>query len=97
MDQPKIHDGKSAAIRDAKAVLSQQSINDLDRQTFGTPIGRNDRNGNPIHVGDTLRFDPEEWTGGCEFQILIRDGKITGKGTSNDWSNWCWIVKKYNA
>ena len=27
----------------------------------GTPIGLNDKHGNPVHLGDTLRFDPAVW------------------------------------
>lgn len=27
----------------------------------GTPIGLNDKHGNPVHLGDTLRFDPDVW------------------------------------
>ena len=57
-------------------------------------IDVNDRNGNPIHVGDTLRFDEKEWGGFCEFQISIRKGEIQGCGTPEDWSNWCYIVKR---
>lgn len=27
----------------------------------GTPIGLNDKHGKPVHLGDTLRFDPAVW------------------------------------
>lgn len=30
-------------------------------QGAGTPIGLNDKLGNPVHLGDTLRFDPDVW------------------------------------
>lgn len=27
----------------------------------GTPIGLDDKHGHPVHLGDTLRFDPDVW------------------------------------
>ncbi len=55
------------------------------------PIGANDRHGNPIHVGDRLRFDEKEWGGEHEFVVEISDGEIQCPGPS-DLSSWCEII-----
>lgn len=67
----------------------------LDDVTRGMPIGITDINGMMICVGDTLRFDTQNW--GQEkppfFTIKIRRGEIVGLGSAYDWSNLCEIVK----
>lgn len=61
-------------------------------QKIRVPIGIADRNGKQIYLGDTLQFDPEEWGGECEFVIEIKEGQIVGKGTPDDWNNYCAVV-----
>jgi hypothetical protein len=38
----------------------------------GTPIGCNDKHGKPVHIGDTLRFDPNEWYRHKRFKAALR-------------------------
>ena len=56
----------------------------------GIPIGVNDRHGRPIHIGDTLQFDPVEWGGPDKpFTIILADGAIQHPGSTADLTNWC--------
>lgn len=62
----------------------------------GIAIGINDRNGNPLHIGDTLHFDAAEWGGdGCTFTIELRDGAIQHPGATKDLSEWCDLVRRW--
>lgn len=63
----------------------------------GVPIGVNDRNGKPIHIGDTLRFDQREFGRQMEFVIELRDGQIQHPGATGDLSSWCEIVKPWDG
>lgn len=65
---------------------------------LGLPIGVNDREGNPIHIGDVLHFDPDEWGASNHyFCIEFERGEVHGDGTTSDWSEWCVIVRKWDA
>lgn len=62
------------------------------------PIGINDRHGDPVHVGDTLRFDEEEWGGSdSTFKVELVDGEIVGKGVASEWNEWCEILTKFDG
>lgn len=65
---------------------------------LGLPIGLNDKKGNPIHIGDTLRFDGMAWHGkepGPEFIIELERGEILMYGCPDDMDQYCEIVKPY--
>lgn len=63
----------------------------------GLPLGRNDRNGDPIHIGDTVRFDEREWGApNCVFVVEYDKGEYMGEGCLSDLSQWCDIVKKWD-
>jgi hypothetical protein len=65
--------------------------------TAGVPIGARDREGRPIHVGDTLSFDEREWGGPHEFTIRIEDGEIVmSGGGASDLESWCTIVRRWD-
>jgi hypothetical protein len=63
---------------------------------IGTYIDALDCNGQKIHIGDTLAFDPREWGGTCEFVIMIKKGQILHPGSTEDLTEWCKVVKKYD-
>ncbi len=63
---------------------------------LGVPIGVNDSDGRPIHIGDTLDFDEHEWGSPCEFVIRLENGEIQHPGCTSDLKNWCRIVKPWN-
>lgn len=63
---------------------------------LGVPIGVNDRNGKPIHIGDRLRFDEQEWGAPKEFIIELRDGQIHHPGGTGDLSSWCEIIEPWD-
>jgi len=68
------------------------------RSPIGVPIGLNDRHGNPVHIGDTLRFDPYAWgnTTNNEFVVELVAGEIQINGAPSDIPNWCEIIKRWN-
>jgi hypothetical protein len=64
---------------------------------YGTPIDLNDKHGNPVHVGDTLMFDEDEW--GSEFKpyvVKIEEGEIQLYGSPSDVPQFCEIVKRWD-
>ena len=63
---------------------------------FGVAIGRNDREGNPIHIGDVLEFDESEFGEKCVFTIELEGGEIVHNGSASDLSNWCVIVTPWS-
>jgi len=63
----------------------------------GVPIGINDRDGKPIHIGDTLRLDQREFGRQMEFVIELCDGQIQYPGATGDLSSWCEIVKPWDG
>ena len=96
----------STTFRDETAAaaqigLLQQEIERLraivDNLPLGVPIGVNDRHGNPIHIGDKLRFDGQEWGGPMEFVVSLAWGKIQHPGATSDLSNWCEIIEPWDA
>ena len=63
----------------------------------GVPIGLTDRNGKPIHIGDTLEFDAEEWgSGNNVFTIVIANGEIEMLGGPSDMGSWCKIIRSWD-
>ena len=62
----------------------------------GTYIDKTDCEGNKIHVGDTLSFDPTEWGGPCEFVVQIQEGEFLICGSTEDLSEWCTVIKKWD-
>ena len=65
---------------------------------LGLPIDVSDRNGNPIHIGDVLHFDPAEWGSDDEyFCVEFRQGEVRHPGSIGDLSAWCTIVRKWDA
>lgn len=64
---------------------------------WGIFIGRRDRSGSPIHIGDTLHFDASEWGGdGLDFTIKLEAGEICHPGAASDLSEWCTIVRRFD-
>lgn len=62
----------------------------------GVPIGLLDRHGNPVHIGDKLRFDAREWGGSDnEFTVELEGGEILINGAPNDIEGWCEIIEPY--
>jgi len=64
---------------------------------YGTPIDLNDKHGNPVHVGDTLMFDEDEW--GSKFKpyvVKIEKGEIQLYGSPSDVPQFCEIVKRWD-
>ena len=77
-----------------KEIERLQSI--VDNLPHGVPIGVNDRHGNPIHIGDTLKFCGEEWDGPMKFVVSLAWGQIDHPGATSDLSNWCEIIESWN-
>jgi len=65
--------------------------------TIGFWTGLLDRDGQPVHIGDTLEFDLNEWGGDCVFVIGFDKGELTTNGTVSDISEWCRVIKKWNV
>ena len=65
---------------------------------LGLPIGINDREGRPIHIGDVLHFDPREWgSDDCYFCVEFSDGQVRYPGGgASDLTAWCVIVRKWD-
>jgi hypothetical protein len=63
----------------------------------GVSIDTNDKNGNPIHIGDTLMFDEEEWGGVFEpYVVEIKGAEIQLCGVPSDLPQFCEIVKRWD-
>ena len=64
---------------------------------YGVPIGLNDKHGNPVHIGDTLKFDEDEWGGKFEpYVVTIEEGEIQLFGSPSDVPQFCEVVKRWN-
>ena len=69
---------------------------------IGLPLGVNDRDGNPVHVGDTLAFLGSVWNRGVEdppdhvFVVRFDRGQVHFDGTVSDIGDYCRIVKRWN-
>lgn len=65
---------------------------------LGMSIGVNDRTGKPIHIGDLLHFDSNEWGSDDHyFCVEFSRGEVRHSGSVADLSEWCVIVRKWNA
>lgn len=69
---------------------------------IGLPLGVNDRDGNPVHVGDTLAFDGREWTrtyGAPDhiYTVEYSGGQVLVDGTIGDIRHYCRVVKRWDA
>lgn len=67
-----------------------------EKTPLGMPIGINDRKGNPIHIGDALSFDADEWGEPMEFTVRLEHGQIQHPGATDDLSAFCEIVCPWN-
>jgi hypothetical protein len=71
---------------------------------LGIPLGINDCKGNPIHTGDELRFNHDEWYRGVQtleqpemdFEITLSGGAIHHPGATSDLTSFCTIIRKWN-
>lgn len=64
---------------------------------IGMPLGISDREGNPVHVGDTLRFDEREWGEPYRFTLNFARGEVDYPGGGAvSISEWCTIIKKWD-
>lgn len=64
----------------------------------GMPIDAKDKHGMPIHVGDTLRFDRDEWGGDNNvFTVTVRRGGIEYLGAPSDLREYCEILTKFDG
>lgn len=73
----------------------------------GIYIGLEDRNGTPVHIGDTLEFDYEEWwsnappgkrpLGPVLTKVELIDGEITCNGGVGSIRDWCTVVKRFKV
>lgn len=68
---------------------------------IGQLTGAKDRHGVEIKIGDTLRFDFNEWNRtvfppeereDCVFVMEYKDGELSHPGTYGDLSEWCEII-----
>lgn len=66
------------------------------REALGIRIGVDDCKGNPIHIGDTLRFDELERGEPMTFTITLEQGEIRHPGATSDLTEWCEIVKRWD-
>ncbi len=63
----------------------------------GVPIDANDKHGNPIHIGDTLTFDEDEWGGKFKpYVVKIENAEIQLFGSPSDLSQFCEVVKRWD-
>lgn len=63
----------------------------------GIAIDLTDKHGDPVHVGDTLRFDEKEWGSPHTFTVEIRRGEIVVSGAPSDIGAWCEILTKFDG
>lgn len=77
----------------------ENRVNVLSRRLAtgeGVPIGLLDRHGNPVHIGDKLRFDEREWgNADNEFTIELECGEILINGAPSDIPEWCEIIESF--
>lgn len=63
----------------------------------GVPIDANDKHGNPIHIGDTLSFDEDEWGDKFEpYVVRIENAEIQLFGSPSDLPQFCEVVKRWD-
>lgn len=79
--------------------LENRLWGDDSTSALGMPIDARDRHGDPIHVGDRLRFDPAEWGGstGNVFTIEVSEGEIIMIGAPGDLDQYCEILTKFDG
>lgn len=63
------------------------------------PIGKCDKHGTPIHLGDWLQFEPKVWYSdslteekGPVFQVLLVEGDLQMLGVAGDLDQYCEII-----
>jgi hypothetical protein len=67
----------------------------------GQLTGAKDRHGLEIRIGDTLRFDYDEWNRtasageqeDCIFTMKYEDGQLVHPGSYSDLARWCEVIK----
>lgn len=66
---------------------------------IGLPLGVKDRNGNPVHVGDTLAFDGREWGTADDYIYTVEfvRGEVQVAGTVSDIPSFCRVIKRWDA
>lgn len=69
----------------------------LASDAAGVPIGVKDRKGNPIHIGDELRFDAMEWGEPMAFIVVLEEGEIRHPGSTSDLTEWCEVIRRWDA
>jgi len=64
----------------------------------GTYIRYNDKHGNPIHIGDTLSFDAQEWGSENVFVLEFNwaDFGLNIGFPIHDLTTYCEIIKKWD-
>lgn len=100
-------------LREARAAFEDCLVGDefeadaVRATGLGVTIGVNDRDGNPVHIGDTLEFDAKEWRRGMTFEsgvintpprsvVELVKGEIVCNGGVGSISDWCRIVKRWD-
>ena len=63
----------------------------------GLWIGICDKDGNKIHIGDTLEFDEREYGCECIFTLTLEKGEFQHPGAMSDLSIWCKVIKPYST
>jgi len=62
---------------------------------LGLPIDLTDMHGTPIHIGDRVKFDADEWGGEHEFIVGFESGEVLFSGTGDDMDSFATVVQPY--
>ena len=66
-------------------------------KTLGVPIDLMDKHGEPVHVGDVIRFDEKEWGGPHTFTVQIKGGEILLSGAPGDMDEYCEVIQRWDG